>query len=102
MRRADRSDAKRGIVDKLQYAFTVTWQVTAVLKGASYKLEHSNNNKKIEKKHASDLSPYPAKLIPFQQVNGADTKKDQFTSPSLLIHSRKQALRDFLQFSLCY
>ena len=54
---AVRSDAKRGIVivDNLQYAFTGPWQVTAVLKDASYKLEHCNNNKKIEKKHASDL-----------------------------------------------
>ena len=40
-----RSDAKRGIVHKLQYAFTSPWQVTAVLKGASYELVHCNNNK---------------------------------------------------------
>ena len=67
------SDAKQGIVDKLQYAFTGPWQVTAILRGASYELEHCDTKQK-EKKHASDLSPYPVELIPFQPVNGADTR----------------------------
>ena len=50
-RRAVRLDAKRGIADKLQYAFTGPWRVTAILTGASYELEHCNHNRK-EKKHA--------------------------------------------------
>ena len=44
---------------------------------ASYELEHCDDNKRIEKKHASYLSPYPAKLIPFQWVDGADTRYGQ-------------------------
>ena len=81
VRGAVKSDAKKGIIDKLQYAFTGPWQVTAVLKGASYKLEYCDNNKKIEKKYASDLSPYPAKLIPLQPVDGADTRYGQLYKP---------------------
>ena len=41
--RAVRSDAKQGIVDKLQYAFTGPWRVTAILTGASYELEHCDS-----------------------------------------------------------
>ncbi len=74
-------DAKRGIVDKLQYAFTGPWRVTAALKGASYGLVHCNNDKRMEKKHASDLSPYPAELIPFEPVDGADTQYRQLYKP---------------------
>jgi hypothetical protein len=88
--RAIKSDAKRVIDDKLQYAFTGPWQVTAVLKGASYDLVHCNNNKRIEKKHASDLSPYPAKLILFQPVDGADTRFGQLYKP-ISAHTFKEA-----------
>jgi hypothetical protein len=72
-RRAVKSDAARGNVDKLQYAFTGPWRVTAALPGASYELEHCDKTLKKEKKHASDLSPYPTELIPFQPVDGANT-----------------------------
>ncbi len=75
------SDGKRGIVNKLQYAFTGPWHVTAALKGASYGLVHCNNDKRMEKKHASDLSPYPAELIPFGPVDGADTRYGQLYKP---------------------
>ena len=88
--RTVRSDAKRGIVNKRQYTFTRPWQVTAVLKVASYKLIHCNDNKSIEKKHASDLSPYPAKLIPFQPVDGADTRYGQLYKP-ISAHPFKEA-----------
>ena len=60
------------------------------MKGASYKLEHCDNNKRIEKKHASDLSPYPAKLIPFQLVDGADTRYGQLYKP-ISAHPFKEA-----------
>ncbi len=72
-RRAVKSDAARGHVDKLQYAFTGPWHISAILPGASYKLEHCDKPSKKEKKHASDLSPYLPKLIPFQPVDGANT-----------------------------
>jgi hypothetical protein len=35
-RHAVHSDASKGRVDKLQYAFTGPWRITAILKGASY------------------------------------------------------------------
>ena len=73
-------DAKRGIVDKLQYAFTGPWRVTAVLTGASYELEHCDHKRK-DKKHASDLSPYPVELILFQPIDGADTCYGQLYKP---------------------
>jgi len=50
------------------------------LTGASYELEHCNHKQK-EKKHTSDLSPYPVELIPFQPVNGADTCFGQIYKP---------------------
>ena len=89
-RRAVKSDAARGNVDKLQYAFTGPWRVTASLPGASYELEHCDKTLKKEKKHASDLSPYPTELIPFQPVDGADTRYGQIYKP-ISAHPFKEA-----------
>ena len=89
-RRAVKSDAARGTVDKLQYAFTGPWRVSAVLPGASYELEHCDQPSKKEKKHASDLSPYPIELIPFQPVDGADTRYGQIYKP-ISAHPFKEA-----------
>jgi hypothetical protein len=80
-RRAVCSDAKRGVVDKLRYAYTGPWRVQAILKGASYELVHCDNANRTEKRHASNLSPYPAKLIPFEPVDGADTQYGQLYKP---------------------
>jgi hypothetical protein len=41
-----------------------------------YKLEHCLTKSK-EKKHASDLTPYPVKLIPFQSLDGANNQYGQ-------------------------
>jgi hypothetical protein len=89
-RHAVKSDAAQGTVDKLQYAFTRPWRVSAVLPGASYKLEHCDKPSKKEKKHASDLSPYPTELIPFQPVDGADTRYGQIYKP-ISAHPFKEA-----------
>jgi hypothetical protein len=40
---ATRSDAARGRVGKLKYAFTGPWHITASLHGGSYSLEHCHN-----------------------------------------------------------
>ncbi len=88
-------DAKRGIVDKLQYAFTGLWRVPAALKGASYGLVNCNNNKCIAKKHASDLSPYPAELIPFEPVDGADTRYGQLYKPISAQPFKEAGIKDF-------
>ena len=71
-RRSVRSDKKRGLVGKLMNAWTGPWRVTAKVKGSSYALEHVHS-KKIGKRHASDLSPFPLELLPFMPVDGLIT-----------------------------
>ncbi len=73
-RRAVRSHSSCGQVDKLQYAFTVLWRISAILKGTSYEIVHFDNLTQKEKKHALNLSPYPTKLFPFQPVDRAGTR----------------------------
>ena len=75
-RRATKSDAKRGRVGKLMYQFTGPYEVLESLHGASYSIRHCIT-KRPDKKHASDLSPYPSQLIPFQPVDGADSRYSQ-------------------------
>ncbi len=78
---AMRSDAARGRVGKLEYAFTGPWRVIVFLHGGSYSLEHCHNSNRKEKKHAADLAPYPAELIPFKPLDGADTHYGQLYKP---------------------
>ncbi len=80
-RRSVHSDASRGRVNKLQYAYTGPWRVTAALKGASYELERCSTPNCKDKKHAYDLSPYPIELIPFQPVERSDTRYGQIHRP---------------------
>jgi hypothetical protein len=77
-------------VDKLQYAFTGPWEIKAQLKGALYELEHCKVAGKCKKKHASELSPYPVKLIPFLPVDGANTGYGQLYKP-IVLHPFKEA-----------
>jgi hypothetical protein len=37
--------------------------------------------KTVQKKHASDLSPYPAELIPFEPLDSADSRYGQLHKP---------------------
>ena len=46
-RRAVRSVAARGIVDKLQFAYTGPWTVTKALDGASYELKHARRSMRL-------------------------------------------------------
>ncbi len=46
------------------------------LHGASYEIKHCTS-KARDKKHASDLSPFPAKLIPFRPLDGANNQFGQ-------------------------
>ena len=80
-RRATRSDASRGRVGKLEYKFTGPWRIIESLRGASYAIEHCLSPKRKEKKHASDLTPYPSELIPFEPVDGADNRYGQLYKP---------------------
>ncbi len=52
-----------------------------ILDGASYKLERAKLPNKKEKKHASNLSPYPAKLIAFEPMDGPDNCYGQLHKP---------------------
>lgn len=76
-RRAVRSDAGKERVDKLTYAYTGPWRVTGILPGGSYSLVHVKNEKRTQKKHAADLSPYPLHLLPQQHVDGPDSRYSQ-------------------------
>jgi hypothetical protein len=69
-RHAIQSDAR---IDNLQYAFTGLWCITEALKGALNELKHSSTPSRKKKRHASDLSPYPTKLIPLEHVDGPYT-----------------------------
>ncbi len=76
------SDAIRGRVNKLFYPFTGPWRSIVNLLGASYIIEHCST-KKREKWHASDLSPYPAELLPLHPLNGADNQYSQINKKIL-------------------
>ena len=53
----------------------------AILDGASYELEHAKLPNKKDKKHASNLSPYPVKLIAFEPLDGPDNHFRQLYKP---------------------
>ena len=88
-RRATRSSAIRGQVDMLIYPFTGPWLITAKLDGASYEIEHIATKHK-DKKHASDLSPYPSELIAFQPLDVADNQYGQINR-KIIHHPYKEA-----------
>jgi hypothetical protein len=94
-RRATRSDSKRGLVNKLMYAFTGLWCVTASLPSASYELQHVHHPTHRDKKHAFDLSLYPVELIPFQPLDGADTRYGQLYKPIGLSPFKEAGLKGF-------
>jgi hypothetical protein len=52
-------------------------------------------HKQKEKKHASDLSPYPVELIPFQPVNGANTRYEQLYKPISANPFKEAGLKGF-------
>jgi len=95
-RRAVRSVASRGLVDKLQFAYTGPWRVTKVLDGASYELQHVRHPTKTDKKHASDLSPYPTELIAFEPLDGADNRYGQLYKPISAKRFDEAGLKGFL------
>jgi hypothetical protein len=80
-RRATRSDAKRGCVDKLMHPFTGPWQIVTSLPGASYEIEFVSKPSRKDKKHASDLLPYLPELIPFEPIDTANNCYGQLYRP---------------------
>ncbi len=89
------SDASKECVDKPCYQFTGPWQIILALKGASYKLEHCSTPNRKEKKHASDLSPYPLELIPFQPLDGPDTQYGQIHKPITAQPFKEAGINEF-------
>jgi hypothetical protein len=79
---AVRSDAIRERVDKLSYPFTGPWRIVANLSGTSYNIKHCSPRKQ-EKRHASDLSPYPIELLPLHPLDGADNQYSQINKKIL-------------------
>jgi len=78
-----------GQVDKLTYPFTGPWRIVAKLHGEFYKIEHCTS-KAHDKKHASNLSPYPIELIPFRPLNEADNQFGQLYR-KIKVHLYKEA-----------
>ena len=46
-----------------------------------YKLEFASKPERTQKKHASDLSPYPPESIPFETLDSADSRYGQLNKP---------------------
>ncbi len=61
--RAVQSNAACSRVNMLSYPFTGPWNILHKLDVVSYKIEHCST-KHLDKKHLSDLSPYPLEIIP--------------------------------------
>ncbi len=76
-----RSFASRERVGKLEYKITGPLRILELLHGGLYSLEHCLHPKRPDKKHASDLMPYPPMLVPFKPVDGADTRYGQLYCP---------------------
>jgi hypothetical protein len=74
----------------LEYKFTGPWRILESLHGGSHSLEHCLHPKRTDKKHASDLTPYPPELVPFKPVDGAGTRYGQLYHP-IGKHSFKEA-----------
>jgi hypothetical protein len=63
------------------HPFTGPWQIVTSLPGASYEIEFVSKPSRKDKKHASDLSPYPPELIPFEPIDTADNRYGQLYRP---------------------
>jgi hypothetical protein len=63
------------------HPFTGPWCIVQALPGTSYELKFAHDTKQKDKKHTSDLCPYPAELIPFEPLDGADNHYGQLYKP---------------------
>ena len=74
------SNKSKNRVGKLEFPSTGPWIILRRLRGASYECRHSVSNK-IEKFHASHLSPVPLEIIPFAPIDGPDHRFGQLNKP---------------------
>ena len=75
-RRTVQSNKAKGRVDKAQFAHTGPWEITGKLHGASYEIKHCQS-KRVDKRHAMDLSPVPPEMVAFAPLDGPDTRYGQ-------------------------
>jgi hypothetical protein len=66
------SDASKGCVGKLEF-FSLDPSGLSIL----HNIKHCHHPTWRMKKHAADLTPYPAELIPFEPIDGPDTQYSQ-------------------------
>jgi hypothetical protein len=92
---ATQSDALKGCVDKLAYVFNGPWHITAILRGNLFELKHCSTPHRKEKKHASNLSPYPLELIPFQQLDGSKIWYGQLHKPIMAPPFKEAGINGF-------
>ena len=74
VRRKIQSKKVKGIVDKVQYAYTGPWEITKKLHGASYEVRHTASGQ-IDKKHAMHITPMPQELVSFAPLDDVDTMR---------------------------
>ena len=71
----------------------------AILDGASYELEHTKLPNGKDKKHASNLSTYPAELIAFEPMNGPDNHYGQLHKPISATTYNEASIHGFIPIS---
>ncbi len=92
------SDALKDCVSKLEFSVTGPWRVISSADSGSYNIEHCRHPTRGTKKHATDLTPYPAEPIPFEPVNGPTAlipSIANFTRPLTPINSKKKVSQAF-------
>jgi hypothetical protein len=74
------------------------------LDGASYEIKHLRHSNKTDKKHASNLSPYPypVELIAFEPLDGTDNQYGQLYKPISAERFDDAGLKGFLPSKLSY
>ena len=79
-RRTVQSSKKHNRVDKLVFAYSGPWEITAKLTGSSYECKHTRLGK-VDKFHAKRLSPVPDQLVPYAPIDGPDHRFGQINKP---------------------
>ena len=76
VKRSVKSDKKQDRVAKIMNSFTGPWRILAKLPGSSYEVEHVQT-RRVTKRHAAYLSPFPFEMIPFEPTDGPDNRYGQ-------------------------
>lgn len=74
------SNKKRGLVGKLMDAYTGPWEILGKLRESSYDIKKVPT-RKLDKRHAAHLLPYPDTLMPFLPVDEPNNQFGQLNTP---------------------